>query len=92
MDLLDILKDKVEPRYIGGYQDTKETRVAKRVKVFTHQAQRGVAELQVSARVTIFLFDFLILFFNVDKILCFASSDEYCHQFNKENTKKVHIM
>ena len=50
MDLLDILKEKVEPGYLSGSKDVKETKVAKRVKIFTLQVQKGVQEMGVSYR------------------------------------------
>ena len=47
MDLLDIVKDKVEPDYVNGQKDKGEERVAKRTKVFLQQVQKGVVEMQV---------------------------------------------
>ena len=42
---MDILKDKVEPTCVGGQVNKRETRVSKRIKVFSQQAQKGVSEL-----------------------------------------------
>ena len=62
MDLLDIVKDKVEPGllaqiicinnnlvqgYVDGSKDLVETKVSKRVKVFTQQVHKGVTEMEV---------------------------------------------
>ena len=47
MDLLGVIQDKVEPDYIGGAVDKSETRVQKRIKVFSEQICKGVSDMQV---------------------------------------------
>ena len=49
MDLLDIVREKVEPGYIDCHRDEEETRVQKRMKIFSLQAQKGVLEMQVES-------------------------------------------
>ena len=48
MDLLPILKDKVEPGYLDDSEDVKDTRVSKRTKVFRLQVEKGVKEMEDS--------------------------------------------
>ena len=50
MDLLEMIKDKVEPDFIGGAVDKSETRVQKRIKVFSEQVRKGVTDMQVIYR------------------------------------------
>ena len=47
MDLLAIVKDHVEPRYLDGHQDKEEVKVTKRVKIFHKQIEKGVREMKV---------------------------------------------
>ena len=47
MDLLAIVEDKVETKYVGGEVDKSETRVEKRTKVFLSQIRKGVSDMEV---------------------------------------------
>ena len=47
MDLLTLVAEKVEPKYIDGHIDKEELRVAKKVKIFQQQVDKGIMEIQV---------------------------------------------
>ena len=44
MDLLDLVKDNVEPQYVDGHVDVEDVKVSKRTKVFLEQVHKGVLE------------------------------------------------
>ena len=48
MDVLDLFDTKVEPAYVDGGLDLKDTKVKKRTKVFIQQTHKGVMETQVT--------------------------------------------
>ena len=47
MDLLAIVKDHVEPRYLDGHQDKEDIKVTKRIKIFHKQIEKGVQEMKM---------------------------------------------
>ena len=47
MDMLEVVRDKVEPDYKSGEVDASESRVVKRTKVFNQQIMKGVADMKV---------------------------------------------
>ena len=51
MDLLPIVKEKVEPTYMESKQDKEDTRVSKVKKVFADQAEKGVQEMKVKLNI-----------------------------------------
>ena len=47
MDILEIVKDTVEPKYLSGEVDKRETRTRKRTQIFSEQIQKGVKDMKV---------------------------------------------
>ena len=48
MDLVNSLREKVEPSYLEGEEDVKENRVCKAVKLFTEQVRKAVEDMKDS--------------------------------------------
>ena len=54
MDLLSLVRQKVEPQFTDGETDRKEARVAKRTKVFSEQIRKTVSEMKVYSAAKVF--------------------------------------